>query len=45
MIKKALLAAILVLLVYSLAGCQTVKGFGKDMQWLGEKMSGDKDGE
>jgi len=39
MFKKTLLAAILVVLLFSLVGCQTIEGMGKDIEWVGEKMS------
>ena len=37
MVKKALLLVALVILVFSLIGCQTVKGLGEDITWTGEK--------
>jgi len=37
MVKKALLLVALVILVFSLIGCQTVQGLGGDIKWTGEK--------
>jgi predicted small secreted protein len=37
MIRKVLIAAVLILMLFSLVSCQTVKGIGKDIQWVGEK--------
>jgi len=37
MIKKMLLAVIITVLVFLLAGCQTVQGVGGDIKWMGEK--------
>ena len=37
MVKKALLLVALVVLVFSLIGCQTVQGLGGDIKWTGEK--------
>lgn len=39
MIKKAILIVVLVLLSFALINCQTVQGFGKDVQWTGEKTA------
>ena len=39
MIKKALLLVALVILVFSLIGCQTVQGLGGDIKWTGEKAA------
>ena len=39
MLKKTLLAALLAMLIFSLVGCQTIEGMGKDIEWVGEKMS------
>ena len=39
MIKKMLLAVIVTVLVFLLAGCQTVHGLGEDVKWLGEKTA------
>jgi len=38
MLKKALLAALLIILLFSLTGCQTLQGMGKDMEWVGQKL-------
>ena len=40
MFKRAILIAVLIALVFGLTGCQTVSGFGKDLEWVGEKISG-----
>jgi len=40
MFKKMLLVAALVALLLGLTGCQTISGFGKDVQWVGQKISG-----
>jgi len=37
MIRKVLILAVLVLMLFSLMSCQTVQGIGKDIQWVGEK--------
>jgi predicted small secreted protein len=37
MIRKVLLAAVLIAMLFSLASCQTVQGIGADIQWIGEK--------
>jgi predicted small secreted protein len=39
MVKKILLAVFLILVMFSLAGCKTVQGLGKDVEWTGEKGS------
>ena len=39
MVKKALLLLALVILVFSLIGCQTVQGLGGDIKWTGEKVA------
>jgi predicted small secreted protein len=38
MFKKVLLAAILTALLFSLVGCQTLQGLGKDIEWVGQQM-------
>jgi predicted small secreted protein len=38
MLKKMLLTAALIALVFTLVGCQTVQGLGKDLEWMGQKM-------
>jgi len=35
--RKVLIVAVLVLMLFSLVSCQTVQGIGKDIQWVGEK--------
>jgi predicted small secreted protein len=37
MMRKVLIIAVLVLMLFSLMSCQTVQGIGKDIQWVGEK--------
>jgi len=37
MFRKVIIVLALILTVFSLTGCQTVKGIGKDIQWVGEK--------
>jgi len=37
MMRKVLIVAVLVLMLFSLVSCQTVQGIGKDIQWVGEK--------
>jgi predicted small secreted protein len=39
MVRKVLLVLALVVLVFSLIGCQTVQGLGEDIKWVGEKGS------
>ena len=39
MIRKVLLVVALVIVVFSLVGCQTVQGLGEDITWVGEKGS------
>jgi predicted small secreted protein len=39
MLQKAVLAVILAVLLFSLVGCQTIEGMGKDIEWVGEQMS------
>lgn len=37
MMRKVLIAAVLILMLFSLVSCRTVQGIGKDIQWIGEK--------
>ena len=37
MVRKILLVALLILVMFSLTSCQTVKGVGSDLEWTGEK--------
>ncbi len=37
MAKKILLLVALIIVMFSLAGCQTVQGLGEDVTWVGEK--------
>ncbi|MHC4654920.1 MAG: hypothetical protein ACYTDW_19150 [Planctomycetota bacterium] len=39
MIRKVLLVVALVIVVFSLVGCQTLQGIGEDITWVGEKGS------
>jgi predicted small secreted protein len=39
MIRKIFLVVALVIVVFSLVGCQTVQGLGEDITWVGEKGS------
>jgi predicted small secreted protein len=39
MIKKVLLLILLLVLGFSLLGCQTVQGVGGDIKWTGEKSA------
>lgn len=39
MIRRVLLVVALVIVVFSLVGCQTVQGLGEDIKWVGEKGS------
>ena len=41
MAKKMILIIALVIAALIVQGCQTVEGFGEDLQWLGEKISGE----
>jgi predicted small secreted protein len=38
MLKKILLAALLAVLLFSLVGCQTIEGMGKDIEWVGDQL-------
>ena len=37
MIRKVLLLVALIVVTFSLIGCQTTKGVGEDIKWVGEK--------
>ena len=37
MVKKVILVFALIVLCFSLFGCQTVQGLGGDITWIGEK--------
>jgi len=37
MLKKALLVAFLIAVMFSFIGCQTVQGLGQDITWVGER--------
>ena len=39
MVKKTFLWVVLVGVMVSLVGCQTIQGIGGDMQWIGEKTT------
>jgi predicted small secreted protein len=38
MTKRIILIILLGLMAVCFAGCQTVEGFGKDLQWTGESI-------
>jgi predicted small secreted protein len=40
MAKKIILCIILVIMVFSLTGCQTLQGVGGDIQWTARKCAG-----
>lgn len=40
MTKKIILCIILVIVVFSLVGCQTVQGVGGDIQWTARACAG-----
>lgn len=37
MLQKVILALILAVFLFSLAGCQTIEGLGRDIEWVGEQ--------
>jgi len=37
MVRKVLLVIALIVVSFSLIGCQTVQGLGEDIKWTGEK--------
>ena len=37
MVRKVLLVIVLIVVSFSLIGCQTVQGLGEDIKWTGEK--------
>ena len=37
MVRKVIIVLALIAMVVSFAGCKTVQGIGKDIQWIGEK--------
>jgi len=37
MVRRVLLIIALIVVVFSLIGCQTVQGLGGDIKWTGEK--------
>jgi predicted small secreted protein len=39
MVRKVILVFALVVVVFSLVGCQTIQGLGEDIKWIGEKGS------
>lgn len=41
MLRKTILVSTLLGMVFLLLGCQTVQGFGRDMTWLGQQLSGE----
>jgi predicted small secreted protein len=40
MLKKTLLVATLIALIFALTGCQTLEGLGKDIEWVGQHIGG-----
>lgn len=38
MIKKILLALLLICFIHCATGCQTIEGLGKDLGWIGRQM-------
>ena len=43
MLRKIILVVTLFITAFSLLGCQTIQGFGRDMSWLGGQLSGETD--
>ena len=43
MLRKTILIITLLLTAFSLLGCQTLQGFGRDITWLGGQLSGEAD--
>jgi predicted small secreted protein len=39
MAKRMLLVVALIVLLFTLVGCQTVQGLGGDIKWTGEKSA------
>lgn len=39
MVRKLLLVFALTVVLLSFAGCQTIQGIGRDIEWVGEKGS------
>jgi predicted small secreted protein len=39
MIKKILLTIALIVMAFSIIGCQTVQGVGGDIKWTGQKSA------
>jgi predicted small secreted protein len=37
MLKRIILAAALIVLIFVLIGCNTVQGLGEDIKWTGQK--------
>lgn len=37
MVRKLLLVVALIVLIFSLTGCQTVQGIGEDITWTGQR--------
>lgn len=44
MIRKILLIVVLFIAMFTLAGCQTVQGLGRDITWTGEAVGGALEG-
>ncbi len=41
MLRKTILVITLLGMVFSLLGCQTVQGVGRDITWLGQQFTDD----
>ena len=41
MLRKTILVITLLGMFFSLLGCQTVQGIGRDMTWVGQQLSGE----
>ena len=39
MVRKVLLAVVLIVMMFSLTSCQTVQGLGSDITWTGERTA------
>ncbi len=37
MVRKVLLIVALVIVAFSLIGCQAIQGLGRDIEWIGQK--------
>ena len=41
MLRKTIYLITLLGMLFSLLGCQTVQGIGRDMTWVGQQLSGE----